>query len=402
MYKNNTWLYIVLISVSFFPPQTILAQDKGGIRLKLGMGHFSPELELKILHADNLLLAPDRKQETWVSVISPKLTYEIASHKNRFIAAYLLRAGFHENSSSDDYVDNRVRVEYQYTPTSRVFTALRGEYLDSHDPRGTFRTEGVTATLIEAEPDEWHHWGIEGKAAYGRKNAKGHIEADLGYIDKTYDNNRADTFVRDGVTTYGAARFFYRIRPKTRIVLEARARDFNYDEDAPGSASLDSIDSTLFAGVIWKATYKTTRYAKIGFINKDFDSSRRADDDNTAWEVGVEWRPRTYSIFSLNTSRSYQETNGTGDFILNDQLKLGWAHVWGSRFSTRVEFTYAEDGFGLDAREDESFRVEGHVDYKMRRWFDLRAGYRYIEKDSNDNSFDYDQNLFEFTARITL
>jgi len=401
MYKGSVWMCALIFCVAVALPRVILAQDKGGIML--GVGHIYPELELKTLHDDNLLRAPGRELETWVGIISPKVTYEIASHKNRFIAEYLLEAGFHENSSIDDYVDNRLRAEYEYTPTSRIFAAVRSEYFDTHDSRGEFRTEGATATVVEAEPDEWHHWAIEGNAAYGAKSAKGRIEADLGYLDKTYDNNRAVTFVRDRDNTYGAARLFYRIRPKTNVVLEARATKFNYDRDAPGSASLDSLGTTILAGVTWEATFKTTGFAKIGFVDKDFDSSRRADDDDIAWEAGVEWRPRTYSIFTLETSSGHLETNGTGDFISHDEIKFGWRHDWRTRISTQVDFTYAEESFDdITSREDEIINAGGHVYYEMRRWLNLGAGYRYDERDSSTNLFDYDRNLFELLVNITL
>jgi hypothetical protein len=365
MQKNSAGFRALFFCVSIILPQASLAQGKGG-GIMLGIGHVYPELELRTLYDDNLLRAPGRELQTLIGI------------------------------------DNRLRAEYEYTPTSRISAAVRGEYLDTHDPRGTGRSEGVVGTIVETDPDEWHHWAIEANAAYGAKTAKGRIEADIGYTGKTYDNNRGVTYVRDRDDTYGAARLYYGIRPKTDVVLEARATEFNYDRSAPGSASLDSLGTTLLAGVTWDATFKTTGYAKIGLIDKDFDSSRRKDDDDFAWEMGVVWNPRTYSSFTLETSSGYLETNGTGDLISHDEINFGWNHQWRARLNTQVYFSYAEDTFGLDPREDELINAGALVNYEMRRWLKLGAGYMYDERDSNTNLFDYDRNLFEVSANITL
>ena len=42
------------------------------------------------------------------------------------------------------------------------------------------------------------------------------------------------------------------------------------------------------------------------------------------------------------------------------------------------------------------------VNYKMRRWLELGGGYRYDERDSTINLFDYDRNIFELIATIAL
>ena len=400
MHVKGAVLHVLCFCAVFLFTRTVPAEDKGGILLSIGTLY--PELEFKTIHDDNLLRSRTNELSTLIGVIAPHLTYEIADHKNRIIFDYLLESGFHENSSIDDYVDNRLRAEYEYTPTSRIFAALRGEYLDTRDPRGTGRAEGGTGGITQTTPDEWHHWAIEGNAAYGAKTAKGKVEADIGYIAKTYDNNRAFTFVRDRDDTYGAARLFYRIQPKTNIVLEARATNYNYDQEAPGTPSLDSITSTYLAGATWEATFKTTGFAKVGLIDKDFDSNLLTDDDDFTWEIGVEWRPRTYSTFNLMTSREFQETNGTGNLISHDSILFSWTHDWQTRFTTVVDFSYAEDSFDPTAREDELINAGAHVYYEMRRWLNLGAGYRYDERDSSTNTFDYDRNLLELIAKITL
>ena len=373
--------------------------------MRIGDGKLYTDITVTPFHDDNLTRAPSNEISTFGLLIAPHLAYELKVHKNRYFMDYLLSAATHEDSHPDDYIDNRFQLGYEYTPTKRIFLGIHGEYLDTRDPRGTGASEGTGVVL--ANPDEWHRYLVEGNVVYGGKRAKGRAELDLGYSNKSYDNNRTTTFVRDREDTYVRARLYYRIMPKTSLVLEGRTTNFDYDQDAAGVPSLDSDTSRVLLGVTWEGTFKTTGTAEIGYIKKDFDSSRRKDGDDFTWEVGVEWRPKSFSIFNLNTSRDFQETNGAGNFISKDSINASWSHQWhklSPKFSTLVDISYSEDSFDqiTTGREDEYLNIGVSVNYKMRRWLELGGGYRYDERDSTISAFDYDRNIFELFATIYL
>lgn len=383
----------------FFSISNSSAEIGDGAGIPLGIGQLYPSVELNVHHDDNLLSAATGEVDTFVSILSPQLSYQIESNKSLILMEYVLDVGEHYSSHNDDYTDHNLRAEYEYQPTSRIFTALRGQYVDTRDPRGTGASEGGLTSATD--PDEYNTLAILGEAGYGSEEAKGRVEFDIGFMGKDYTNNRATTFVRDRDEFHGSARAFYRFMTRTNFVLEGRARNFNYEQDATGTAGLDSTTMKYLAGVTWDATYKTTGFAKIGVIDKDFDSSARADDDALLWEVGVEWQPRTYSTFTLSTQRDFTETNGTGDFVEESSVNVGWQHAWRERLSSSVNFTFAMDDY-TTTREDDRINASATVNYELRRWLNLGAGYTYDERDSNTNAFDYDRNKFELTAIITL
>jgi len=395
-----------VLLVCLLLPNIIFAEGLLGLqKMKIGAGRFSPDLTIQTFHDDNLTRAPSNEISTLGLLVEPHFAYELKNNKNRYFADYILSAAAHENSSSDDYIDNRFQLGYEYTPTKRIFLGAHGEFFDSRDPRGTGASEGTG--VVQVNPDEWHHYLVEGNAVYGGKRAKGRAELDLGYINKSYDNNRTTTFVRDREDTYANARLYYRIMPKTSLVLEGRTTDFSYDQDAAGVASLDSNTSTVLLGVTWKSTFKTTGTAQIGYTEKDFDSSLRTDGDALAWKVGVEWRPKSFSIFNLGTSRDFNETNGAGNFISKDSINASWWHKWhklSPKFSTLVDISYSEDSFDQDTtgRDDEYLNIGASVNYKMRSWLELGGGYRYDERDSTIATFDYDRNFVDLFATIAF
>jgi len=370
------------------------------IGLNYGPGRVLPDFRLKVGYDDNLTLESSNEINTFFTVVSPHLAYVVADSTRKFIVDYLLEAGFYEGSSIDDFVDNRIRASIDYTPTRRIFAALNTEYIDSHDARGTGRAEGGQG-ITQRSLDEWHQWGIGGKFAYGAARAKGRIEAEAGFLSKEYDTNRIFTFTRDLDDTYGAARFFYRVRPKTFALIEARIEDTEYDRTAAGTAPLDSVTTRYLLGVTWAATYKTTGAIKVGYIDKDFDSDLRDDGTGLTWEIGIDWKPRTYSVVHFETAQTFDETNGTGDAIDTTHILLSWQHSWKKRFKTNVAFLYENSTFDPN-REDDFFKFRAGADYAFRRWLNLGARYRYENLDSNNNTFDYDHNVFEITADFTL
>ena len=382
-----------------------------GVRsMEMGPGKLYPELTLITSYDDNLTSSAFSEIESFGLLVSPHLTYEIKNSKNRYLFEGELNSMTYEGSGQDDYLNNRFQLGYEYTPTKRTFAGIRGEYFKSHDARGTEQTEGVGELV--GTPDRWHHFLVEGNGSYGSQKSKGRAELAIGYISKDYDNHRERTFARDRDDTYANARFYYRVMPKTSVVLEGRFTNINYDQDPvkvprasvdSSSSSLDSNTYQALIGVTWKSTYKSTGFAKFGYINKDFDSGGRKDSDGFNWNVGIEWQPKTFSRFNFSTSRSYNETDGFGDYTESDTIYASWNHQWhklSPKLGTTVDVSYTENTFpGSDSgREDDLFSVGVAINYEMQHWLKIGGGYRYDDRDSSLNLFSYDRNHFELFA----
>jgi len=338
---------------------------------------------------------------TFYTRVIPHSSYVISDKTRKLVLDLLIDAGYFASSSKDNYIDNRWRAGFDYDPTSRIFASAFAEYLNSHDGRGTGRAEGG-AGVTQDSLDKWHQWGLGGKFVYGAPTARGRLEFEAGYLLKKYDTNREFTFARDREDVFGSARFFYRIRPKTSLVFEGQSTEYDYTRDLAGTPSLDGIGTSFLTGVTWQATYKTTGFAKIGYNFRTFDSDRRDTQKGLDWDVGVDWKPKSYSTVRLETSQSLAETNGTGDAINQSNLLLSWKHYWKDRFSTSLELGYQSSTFEPDTREDTGYQTVVGADYAFRRWLNIGADFRHQTLDSTDETFVYDQNIFELTLDLTF
>ena len=379
-----------------------IGEDAGLIQI--GPVSAYPSMKIVTLHDDNLFLSDKNELSTLVGIVSPAVKFSLQDNIKKLTLDYQIEAGFHENSSQDDYVDQKLLGIFVFNPTDRIKTELRAEYLDEHDARGTGRTEGFGAVGPDTtlDPDEWHSYSIGGLLSYGTPNATGRVEVESSYVTKEYDNNRLFTFDRDRNDFKLRGTFFYKIWPKTRLLFEIKQTVFDYEKNAIGQASLDSTGRDYLLGVAWDATYKTTGFAKFGLSEKDFDSDLRDDNDQFKWEIGVKWMPRSYSTVDITTVRRQDETNGIGDSIDVAEFKVSWNHLWRHRISSTVEFFFAEDDFNSTRREDSRFMTSLKLNYDWRRWARISVGYQYEENDSNVSTFDYQRNLFGFAVNITL
>ena len=367
--------------------QELQAQARG---VQLGPITAYPTLGVKGLYTDNLTLTPSNEISTYGVVISPGIRLEATDDINTYTLLYRAEGGEYDDSPIDDYRDHEVSAGYSYQRTDRLRIDLNGSYLNEHDPRGTGAQQGIVGGAA-LKPDRWHAGDFDGLVSYGAAGAKGRFDLQGGYFSKRYENNPqiTDQRNRDDADIGGA--FFWRIQPKTSLLVKLAYTDVDYE-----SADLDSTQIGFFAGVTWEALAKTTGRAQIGASRKEFDSPGRDNSDDLAWLVGVEWRPRTYSIVKLSTTREQNEADGlSGDFILRTAADVAWTHDWRPRFSTTLNFSYAREEHEPTPRDDDVFEVGAHLTYQARRWLSISGGYAYSERDSSlPNQFSFTQNEF--------
>ncbi len=154
-------------------------------------------------------------------------------------------------------------------------------------------------------------------------------------------------------------------------------------------------------GVTWEATAATTGTFKVGRLKKEFDSGKPSFS-GTGWEGTITWAPRTYSTFDFYTARTTNESTGLGVFILSDIYGVAWNHAWNSLVTTGMNLRHQRDEYHGFDRTDETTSLGLKVGYRFRRWLTLGAEYTRTNRNSNQNVFDYDKNLYLLTATASM
>jgi hypothetical protein len=354
--------------------------------------YIAPYVGAGIGHDDNLFDSNVNKQGSNFWVLSPGLTLDARERSSVFHLAYQNQIGRYTSSRADNYVDNTTNVAYDAAFGPRAFMHLGFDEMYGHDPRGS-TDRGIATT-----PDRYRLLGPNVTLAYGAPSAQGRLEGYYSNVTRTYLNNRTTTSGSDRRTEEFGGAFYWRVMPRTQVLLDVRRTDQSYDRQ---TSPFSSTEKRVYAGVTWEATAQTSGTIKVGSLKKDFDSDLPSFS-TTGWEGLITWAPRTYSKFDFYTARYPTESTGLGSFILADASGVLWTHAWSSVLTTGVNLRYERDKYQGFDRNDDVTSVGLKAGYRFRRWLTLGAEFTHTNRNSNQNFFEYDKNFYLLSATASM
>jgi hypothetical protein len=292
-----------------------------------------------------------------------------------------------------DFNDHALVATANARFTSRADVLASAFYLRKQDAPGSV-DRAFTGT-----PDRWHAVGADGTFGYGATSAQGRLEFDLGFTDKRYLNNRESTELLDVSTWNAAARFFYRVAPKTRLLAEIRHTDYDYRSSA---SPLDNSEQRYLLGATWEATAATSGTVKVGYIAKEFRQQGPQDHRGPTGEAEIRWLPRTFSAVDISLQYAPSDSTGTGFFTIDKSVGARWEHHWKSYFVTRALASYVKSDYEGVSRTDRIGRVSLAAYFDVRTWLRLGAEVSHENRRSTDTLFDFSRNVILLTVAGTV
>lgn len=397
--QGSKKLMMSVIAASISSAAFAQSESAGGIQA--GPMTVYPSLAVSLRHDDNIFQTAN-ETKSWLTVIAPQVKVEASSASGiKFGADLAVEDGRYKDSGNDDYTDQRYAL-YGELAGSSMGLKLRAEMAKLHDPRSPDSVGGLT----QAKPNEYDNNSIAGVFAIGAPSSQGRIEFEAGLTDKEYTNNRAVTRTADRETTDAGVTFYWRIQPKTQLLLQAKQSEIDYDVDrpTPTTFNLDSKEQRYYAGVKWDATAKTSGTAKVGRLKKDFDAATLKDFSGGSWDIGINWAPLTYSTVQFTSSKQTSESSGTGNALLTKAHQVSWTHEWTSRIQSQLMLGRSDTEYldAIPSREDRTTTSGIKLNYAMRYWLALAAEYTHTDRNSSQSAFDYKRNLLMFTVTARM
>ncbi|MEH6604186.1 MAG: outer membrane beta-barrel protein [Pseudomonadales bacterium] len=391
---------VLVFAISALVSQQALSLDPANTQL--GSVYIEPTLDIEVRNDDNLYRNQDIEISDTVAVVRPVIQAWLQNNNNSYALIYELESGNYSKESDNDYTDNKLNLDIHQELNSKNVIDIYAEYDDAHEDRGTGLTEGDLGLLID-KPVEFQATKLGGIYSLGNRLGKGRLELEAQTRDIEYQNYREQTQYRDRQDDMLRATLYYKVAPKTDALLEVRGTRTDYKIDPVGGAgSLDSKETVYLVGLSWFATAKTTGSVKVGGYRRDYEDNDRGAYDGFHWEADVTWKPRTYSEIVARMARKSYETNSLGDFVNTDEYSLGWNHDWNARLSHDLILRLSKDTYEGTTRRDDRFDTELRFNYAFRRWFDIGAGYRYFDRDTTADGFNYQRNLWFLDVRLSL
>lgn len=380
---------------------------------------FYPSLELVYQHDDNFFLTPSN---------------EVAAD------SFLARAHF-----PVEIPGARQYLRFEYVPQYRDVSLSQGSYsLDrsiSHFWELDARLRGsavfsvdisqdLTLGVLEvAELDD----NREFNKGAGESFLKHDIYADFrwegsqqGAILKVGNKNTSFDDIQNAPTWFElderriGTEYFYKFTPLTSFLVGFMYYDASQDYTPAaqgnngGVPTLDSTKTELYFGFNGELGRTTTGTASVGFVNLDYDNApTNWTDFDGVWAradvtksfsrysklaFGVERRPN----FSAYDNNTYYVNNRVSTTFTNQPRggRVFWTLDGAFQRNTYDTPTFDQVSFLTHEREDDILHLRAEVAYHALEHLSLRLNYRFEERESNHDWFDYTDNLVIFQVQF--
>ena len=389
-------LAVALISVNSY------AVEPTGLALGSGVT-FLPALNLDVESNSNIYSQADDETSDTITRITPAFTMQGDFGKTQLNAYYQAEQGTYGDDENDNYLDQKVNAGLGYEITSRQQLNIEASYNDAHDARGAGTVEGNAAAVVD--PDEYKETTGGLTYVYGADSATANLSVFADSYQKRYSNNEEfGTEDRDhNKINYGAI-LSLTSSPTAEVIFEARQTNISYSEDSVIAEAREGREQRLFTGMRWDISGATTGEVKVGRSSRFFDDGPSKSNTRLAWEANLTWQPLTYSTVVISSAQSSNETNGAGDYIANTFTSASWDHEFSTYYSAGINASVNSDVYvaDTDARKDDivSFGVNGV--YSPMPWMDVTLSYSQAARNSNNDAFDYDNQIINLGFDLAL
>lgn len=386
--KKNLIKNALAIAIAGSLSAQAFAIDPQSIRLSDGVV-FTPTLKVAETYDDNFRAVDKGKKSSWITTIAPSFQLNADSNKSAYQLKYIASSDTFHSSHKDNNVDHHFTADAGFEFDSRNRLVVDAGY---HD------VEETASADQKIENDKFNTKNLGGVYTFGAKEARTQVDFGANYEELRYTNGKRLNSDKERDTSSLRSTLYYAVAPKTKVLVEARYADYDYKT----FTARDSKNRGLLAGVTWEATAKTSGSFKLGREKKDFTKSVYSDKSTGMWEAGVVWEPLTYSSFTLNTRRGFDEGEDNASAIKSQRTSLGWKHFWMDRLYSDVSYARTDKKYQEISREDNRDDYGLSLTYQARRWLDVGLGYTYAENDSDVKSERFKRNIYALTVNASL
>ncbi|MDP2548174.1 outer membrane beta-barrel protein [Oceanobacter sp. 4_MG-2023] len=380
---------------------TAYAVQPDGILLGSGVT-LLPGVEVSISDDSNIYLQENDETGSTITTIRPNVGLAADLGAIQLAAYYEVESASYDADSDDNYLDQNLILGSEIEMTSRQAISLDFSLKKGHDPRGSGSLEGETVV----DPSEYTDTSFGGDYTYGADSAFANVTVYSSLYNKEYSNNESATDDLNYDKTTIGAELGLKVSSATRVLFELRNATLAYDTDTAIEAKDGSI-MTLLAGASWDIAGKTTGNVKVGTTTRDFDGADVDSDSRFAWEAGITWSPKTYSVLNLTTSESAKETTGPGNYNANQFTKLSWDHTFSPRWALNAKLSLNKDNFVVadgdgDDRQDTTTAMGVEGIFSPNKMLDVTAGLEKSSRSSDASGLDYELQVLSVGLNLAF
>ncbi|WP_339726349.1 outer membrane beta-barrel protein [uncultured Paraglaciecola sp.] len=355
----------------------------------------TPMVDLSV-HQDSNIYRTSAEVDGTIIQVAPEFAYATQYGKHDFQALYKGNYAKYQDNNNLDYFEHEMFAKAKLDLSHKFASDLGFGYQDSIEQPGS--TNALSQQLDELNQRTTK--GISASLFYGTKQSTGQLVGKYAYKQLEYTNN-GQAF-RDYNSDTVTGTFFYRVAPKTRLLLEASAAQLGYQNTQFVDNS--SRQTSYLAGVEWNATAITSSTFKIGYQDVDYDVENLADLSGLSYFLDMVWKPNTYSILKIGASRAARESaeQSLGGYI-SSEYDINLAHEFTSNTQFSIGYRYTDFDYNNNqSRKDELKNLTAKLSYQSKYWLQLYIEYENSKRDSELEFYNYDASIVTLGANASF
>ncbi len=378
-----------LLVVALPPVSPAAALDLGewlpGLRL-------SPFFTERFVYDTNVFQVPSHSQADGIFKTIPGFLADYIFGPHSISLGYRAEILNYITLTSQDTVNHlgvaQLRLDYP-----RLFFNIRNDFIRTSDPPNTELTGPIESDTNVLVPEVEY-----------RLTSRFSVGANYSWTHVSFEEEEAAQDLDRNEQLIGAS-LFWKVLPKTdlRFNYNYGIKIFRFQEDR------DVRRHQFLVAVRGDVTAKLSSTFRIGFERRDPDSSFQPG--YTGLIMGGDWvyRPTERTTLTLVTDRSVQEsTFGDVPFFVTTSGALGLQQQFWNKFTGSLRTTIGVNQYpskqtlnGQTAwRQDTFYAYGAGLDYEIRPWLIVGGEYGHTGRNSNFNTFDFQED--KFVVRVTL
>jgi hypothetical protein len=380
--KKISILCLNTLLVSLLLQSPVRAEERQGLLLNAG---------LAVISDSNITRTADEISDK-TAIFSPQLQFLSNVGQHKFVFDYQGDFAVYNDNSQYNYNDHDFKLGAIFDHSYRINSELKLGYQDKVEEPGSNSAQ----TQLSEEFNQLTRKSALAKFYYGTTASIGQFVLGVDHDQQRYTNNQQS--YRDLDRNKFTGTFFYRMAPKTRLLLEASVAKIDYIEDS--LFAVPTSDENLYlAGIEWEATAITSGTFKIGYQKKDYEDELFNDIDGLSYFLDMIWKPNTYTTVKIGAERSTSESaeQDIGGFI-STGYSLGLDHAFSSRtlFNAKYQHDKSDLTFAQN-RTDKRKRITVGITHSLRTWLDINLNYGHLARSSNDEIYDFSSDSVELS-----
>lgn len=345
---------------------------------------FNANTDIILFSEDNILrneLAINDESLT----LAPTITYNINTGKQAFSFKYL---GNYRAFNQQDYLNynnHQFSSDAQFIFTDRLSVSANAFFEKDIESVNTTYSDKILADFTQLETR-----GVSGSIMYGTYASTGQLVFSVGNTNVDYKNNE-QSFRNVDINSINAT-FYYRVAPKTRLLLSATSTNHDYDFDSIGKEQ-SSKTFTARVGAEWELTAQTTGRVEVGYFEKNMNSNLLNDLDGLSYLINLDWKPIPFTNIYVQGSRSTKESSVIeSNAYINTKFRLGLQYDFTERTSLKAGLM--SEKAELETRDDKILVTSLGIEHSLRDWLSLEIFYDHSERDSDVSLYAYDADIY--------